>query len=188
MKAGIIPVRIEPRSGAPYLEMRQKDPVFGPVVKDRAAIATAAGLRPSELDARYLVQVVSTGVPFAIVPLRGPASLARIDPSDKLLRRLLAPLGAFHPYYLVTGGGPFEARMLFHGVEDPATGSAAGCAVAYLVACGRWPPDVTLVIRQGRFLRRPSRISAAASLADGRVHNVRVGGHVVEVLQGTLRL
>ncbi len=188
MKVGIIPVRVRRASPPAFLEMRQKDPLFGPRLEDRGALATTLGIRPSELDPRYAPQVVSTGVPFLIVPLRGSPTLARVRPDEKLLRRLLGPHGAFQPYFLVTGEPTVEARMLFHGVEDPATGSAAGCAAAYLVACGRWPPDATLVIRQGRLAHRPSRISVAASLDGERVHNVRVGGHVVEVLEGKLRL
>ncbi|HYM11010.1 MAG TPA: PhzF family phenazine biosynthesis protein, partial [Bryobacterales bacterium] len=96
--------------------------------------------------------------------------------------------GGHFPYYLTTGETDLEARMFGPDFDDPATGSAAGCAAAYLVRYGHRPPGRAFLIRQGRSLRRPSRIYAAASLANGRVHNVRVGGCVVEALRGSLRM
>ncbi len=187
MKVGVIPVRVDRRRRPLYLEMRQRNPVFGEIFRDAARLADAIGLRPADLDRRYRPQVVSTGLPFLIIPLSRSTALARLD-VGKNFWPALARLGGHLPYFLVTGEPAIEARMFDAVSEDPATGSAAGCAAAYLVACGRCAPDVTFVIQQGRFVARPSRIFAAASLRDGRVGNVRVGGHVVEVLKGTLRL
>jgi trans-2,3-dihydro-3-hydroxyanthranilate isomerase len=182
MTAGVIPVKIR---GA-YLEMRQNDPEFLATV-DRGRLAAALRLRAGDLDARYPPQVVSTGMPFLIVPLRTTASLEKLAPDYPRLRALLGKLGVRYGYYLVTGGEPLEARMFMETFEDPATGSAAGCAAAYLVRYGRQAPDRKFLIRQGRFAQRPSRIFAAASLRGERVTDVRVGGHVVEVLRGRLQ-
>ncbi len=77
-----------------------------------------------------------------------------------------------------------HARMLFYGGEDPATGSAAGCATAWMVAHGVAKPDERVLIEQGIEMLRPSRIFVRASRLDNRVVNVRVGGNVVEVLRG----
>jgi trans-2,3-dihydro-3-hydroxyanthranilate isomerase len=188
MKAGIIPVTVARKAGAMYLEMRQNDPLFGARLTDARRLAEALGIRVSELDSRYPPQAVSTGLPFLILPLRHAESLARLAPNPRLLQPLLRKVGAHFPYYLVTGEEEIEARMFDATFEDPATGSAAGCATAYLVLYGHRRPDTSVTIRQGRFVARPSLIFAAASLTDGRAHNVRVGGHVVEVLQGRLRL
>lgn len=187
MKVGVISVSVDWRREGTYLEMRQKDPLFG-AQPDPGRLAEALGLRRAELDPRYQPQVVSTGVPFLIVPLERGESLGRLEPSAKLLRPLLDAAGAHFPYYLVTGETELEARMFDSTFEDPATGSAAGCAAAYLVRYGHCPPEAQFVIRQGRFAGRDSRIFAAASRTDGQVHNVRVGGYVVEVLRGRLRL
>lgn len=187
MKVGVIPVSVRREGAQTYLEMQQKDPVFGSRA-DPARLAEAIGLGVSDFDSRYAPQVVSTGVPFLIVPLARRAALERLAANWKLLMPLLAELGGHFPYYLTTGEGDLEARMFGPDFDDPATGSAAGCAAAYLVFYGHRPPDRTFLIRQGRLLRRPSRIYAAASLDGGRVHNVRVGGYVVEVLRGRLRL
>jgi trans-2,3-dihydro-3-hydroxyanthranilate isomerase len=77
-----------------------------------------------------------------------------------------------------------HARMMFYNGEDPATGSAAGCAAAWMVAHGVAQPEERVLIEQGVEINRPSRIFVRASRQDDRVVNVRVGGNVVEVLRG----
>ena len=79
-----------------------------------------------------------------------------------------------------------HARMLFYNGEDPATGSASGCAAAWMVAHNIAQPDERVIIEQGVEMKRPSRIFVRASRSDDRVVNVRVGGNVVEVLRGEL--
>ena len=79
-----------------------------------------------------------------------------------------------------------HARMLFYNGEDPATGSASGCAAAWMVQHGVAQPDERVMIEQGVEMKRPSRIFVRASRPNDRVVNVRVGGNVVEVLRGEL--
>jgi trans-2,3-dihydro-3-hydroxyanthranilate isomerase len=74
--------------------------------------------------------------------------------------------------------------MMFNNGEDPATGSAAGCAAAWMVAHGVAQPEERVLIEQGLEMKRPSRIFVRAARQDDRVVNVRVGGNVVEVLRG----
>jgi trans-2,3-dihydro-3-hydroxyanthranilate isomerase len=74
--------------------------------------------------------------------------------------------------------------MMSYNGEDPATGSAAGCAAAWMVAHGVAQPEERVLIEQGVEMNRPSRIFVRASRQDDRVVNVRVGGNVVEVLRG----
>ncbi len=81
-----------------------------------------------------------------------------------------------------------HARMMFYNGEDPATGSAAGCAAAWMVAHGVARPDERVLIEQGIEMQRPSHIFVRASRRDNRVVNVRVGGNAVQVLRGELSL
>src|SRR5438270_5207778 len=76
-----------------------------------------------------------------------------------------------------------HARMLFYGTEDPATGSAAGCAAAWMVAHGVAQPEERVLIEQGIEMKRPSQIFVRASKDGNRVVNVRVGGNAVEVMR-----
>jgi len=79
-----------------------------------------------------------------------------------------------------------HARMMFYNGEDPATGSAAGCTAAWMVAHGVAQPEERVLIEQGIEMKRPSRIFVRASRQDDRVVNVRVGGNVVEVMRGEI--
>jgi trans-2,3-dihydro-3-hydroxyanthranilate isomerase len=78
--------------------------------------------------------------------------------------------------------------MLFYGGEDPATGSAAGCAVSWMVRHGVAKSDEQILIYQGVEARRPSEIFVRATRDGEKVTNVRVGGYAVEVLRGTVSL
>ena len=81
-----------------------------------------------------------------------------------------------------------HARMLFYNGEDPATGSAAGCSAAWMVAHGAAQPEQRVLIEQGLEIERPSRIFVRASRRDNRIVNVRVGGNAVEVIRGEVFL
>jgi len=189
LNAGRVPVRFEDSPGQPVFgEMTQVDPKFG-LIHDRETVVRATSLRDGDIDPSLPIQTISTGLPFTIVPLRG------LD----VIRRLQVDLVRAGEYLKQTGGGQFfyfvaretvdraarlHARMLFYGGEDPATGSAAGCATAWMVAHGVAQPDERVLIEQGIEMLRPSRIFVRASRVDNRVVNVRVGGNVVEVLRG----
>jgi trans-2,3-dihydro-3-hydroxyanthranilate isomerase len=81
-----------------------------------------------------------------------------------------------------------HARMMFYSGEDPATGSAAGCTAAWMVAHGVAEPDRRVLIEQGVEMQRPSRIVVRASRRDNRIVNVRVGGNAIEVIRGEIFL
>jgi trans-2,3-dihydro-3-hydroxyanthranilate isomerase len=81
-----------------------------------------------------------------------------------------------------------RARMFFYGGEDPATGSAAGCAAAWMAKYGIAKSDERILIRQGVEAGRPSEIFVSAKCEGDRVTNVRVGGYAVELLRGTVTL
>jgi trans-2,3-dihydro-3-hydroxyanthranilate isomerase len=78
--------------------------------------------------------------------------------------------------------------MQFTGGEDPATGSAAGCAISYLVARGAAPSGQSIHLRQGVEIGRPSDLHLAATLLGAKVTDVRVGGSTVPVAKGRLFL
>src|SRR5579872_3538205 len=70
LRVGKIPVAFtDSASGPAFGEMTQRDPVFGQV-HDRATVARAIGLAPEDLDDSLPVQTVSTGMAFAIVPVK----------------------------------------------------------------------------------------------------------------------
>ena len=83
-------------------------------------------------------------------------------------------------------GTRYRARMQFYGGEDPATGSAAGCAISYLVAHGAVASDARIQVRQGIEIGRTSDLFLAAKKENAKVRDVRVAGSTVLVAKGRL--
>lgn len=78
--------------------------------------------------------------------------------------------------------------MQFYGGEDPATGSAAGPAIGYLVARGAVASSERVLLRQGVEMGRPSDLFLSARKDSARVTDVRVAGSTVSVASGLLFL
>jgi trans-2,3-dihydro-3-hydroxyanthranilate isomerase len=78
--------------------------------------------------------------------------------------------------------------MQFNGGEDPATGSAAGCAISYLVVRGVVPSGERIHLRQGVEMGRPSDLFLRATKQDARITQVRVAGSTVPVAKGCIVL
>ena len=57
-----------------------------------------------------------------------------------------------------------------------------------MVLHGVTKPDELVLIRQGIEAHRPSELFVRASETADRVHNVRVAGYSVKVMEGTLLL
>lgn len=203
LKAGKIPVEFSFREGRLFGEMTQPEPVFGNVLKAED-VAPVAGLEVGDLETRLPIQTVSTGLAFAIVPLKSVEALGRVHLDWKRAEEYLVRTDAKFLYFITPGGvaednvPKMRARMIFDNGEDPATGSAAGCCAAWMVRHGVAQPDQTVVIEQGVEMKRRSLMHVRAGQAsqDAKmkstegysVVNVRVGGNVVEVMQGEVFL
>jgi trans-2,3-dihydro-3-hydroxyanthranilate isomerase len=183
-------VSFEETPGQPIFgEMRQNDPVFGQI-HDVKKIAEVTGIPLTDIDSHLPVQTVSTGVPFTILPLRGLQQIRRLEINQSRSSEYLSASGAKFFFCVsretLDPTARLHARMLFYNGEDPATGSASGCAAAWMVQHGVAKPDERVLIEQGIEMKRPSKIFVRASRSNDRVVNVRVGGNVVEVLRGEL--
>jgi trans-2,3-dihydro-3-hydroxyanthranilate isomerase len=183
LNVGPVPVRF---SGAGlHGQMTQRDPEFG-VELDRAAVAQLIGLSADDLDPALTPQVVSTGTAFAIVALRSTKALSRLRVDQEAATPWLRARGARWFYVLApdSSESAWRARMQFYGGEDPATGSAAGCAISYLVAHNAVASDTQIHVRQGVEIGRPSDLFLSAKLISAKVTDVHVGGSTVSVAMG----
>jgi trans-2,3-dihydro-3-hydroxyanthranilate isomerase len=174
-----------------FAEMTQRDPEFGATL-DPADVARLCGLSPDDLHESAQPQVVSTGNPFVIVVLRSVEALGRLRVLQDEATAWLRAHGA-HWFYILApadqnGTRCFRARMQFNGGEDPATGSAAGCAVSYLVKHGLARSGVQFLIKQGVEMGRPSEIFVQATASEAGVTEIRVAGSTVLVAKGQLFL
>jgi len=192
LNVGRVPVDFDDSPGAPaFGEMTQMDPTFG-MQHDRDAVARATGLRPRDFDDSLPIETVSTGVAFTVTPLKSLAVMQNLQVDlNRAAEYLGKSQGKF--FYFVTRetidrDARLHARMLFYNGEDPATGSAAGCTSAWMVAHGLAKADERVLIEQGVEMKRPSRIFVRASRSDNRVVNVRVGGNSVEIMRAEVFL
>jgi trans-2,3-dihydro-3-hydroxyanthranilate isomerase len=190
LNVGKVPVHFEDMTGKPVFgEMTQVDPTFG-AVHDREAVASATGLRVQDFDDSLPIQTVSTGVAFTVAPVKSLAAMKSLQVNVAAAAEYLAKSAGKFFYFVsretLDPQARLHARMLFYNGEDPATGSAAGCTAAWMVAHGVAKPDERVLIEQGLEMKRPSRIFVRASRSDNRVVNVRVGGNAVEIMRGEL--
>jgi len=193
LRVGPIPVTFAAQSDGPgvFGTMRQNDPVFGSI-HSPAAVAAALGLTPADLDPDLPIQTVSTGMAFCIVPLRSLTVAARLAIPQPLAQAYLAQTDAkfFHCITRAasSSAADWHARMQFYNGEDPATGSASGCTVSYLVRHSLAASGQPIVLEQGIEMLRPSRICVQASLENDRVTRVLVGGRTILIASGRLFL
>jgi trans-2,3-dihydro-3-hydroxyanthranilate isomerase len=193
LNAGTIPVRFadDDTSGLAFGEMTQKNPEFG-AVHDVESVARLTGLSVADFDSSVPIQTVSTGVPFTICAVRSLKTLQNLGLDFKRAAEYLARSGGKFFYFVcretVDPKARLHARMIFYGGDDPATGSAAGCCSAWMVAQGVAASDEQVLIEQGLEVHRPSSIFVRASKQDNQVVNVRVGGNCVEVLRGEVTI
>ena len=191
LNVGRIPVRFSTHDGLPFGVMTQRDPEFGQK-HAREDVARAAGLAVDDIAADLPIQTVSTGNAFAIVPLKSLAVLNQLSPAWANMKTYLEKSDAKFFYFVsretLNPEAKLQARMIFYNGEDPATGSAAGPCAAWAVQYGVVPPDQQVLLEQGVEMKRRSRIFFSAGRNGGRIVNVRVGGHAVEVVRGEVFL
>ncbi|HWO28711.1 MAG TPA: PhzF family phenazine biosynthesis protein [Candidatus Acidoferrum sp.] len=188
LNVGKVPVHFEDHAAeAAFGEMTQIDPAFG-AQHDREAVARSTGLRIEDFDDSLPIETVSTGVPFTVTPLKSLTVIQNLHIDSQRAADYLEKTGGKFFYFVtretVARDARLHARMLFYNGEDPATGSAAGCSAAWMVAHGVAAVDERVMIEQGVEMKRPSRIFVRSSQRDNRIVNVRVGGHAVEIMRG----
>ncbi|MBD3560892.1 PhzF family phenazine biosynthesis protein, partial [Planktothrix sp. FACHB-1355] len=140
LKIGQIPVTVHYAGEVvEWLWMRQKTPTFGQGLSPNK-IAPVLNLDVEEIDTRFPIEEVSTGVPFIIVPLKNLAAVKRIKVNQDKYFELISNTQAkailvFCPE-TYSSENHLNVRMFADAMgvpEDPATGSANGCLAGYLV-------------------------------------------------------
>jgi trans-2,3-dihydro-3-hydroxyanthranilate isomerase len=184
--AGILPVEFTFHDGRPKLvTMTQKPAKFVRAGMNRAALAAALGLKPSDFASDLPLEFVSTGISNMIVPVKNRSTLAKIHMNMRALAQLISR-HATMAYCFTPGarGKAFARGMLPWGLlEDAATGSAGGSLGAYLVKHGRLGAGETLRITQGVEMGRPSEIHVEVGAERGRLVP-KVSGSAVRIFEG----
>jgi len=191
LKVGLIPVTFEGGDDG-ILWMKQNEPTFGEVIEPQP-ISEVLGIDESDIEERFPIQEVSTGLPFIIVPLKTLDAVKRAKMGrEKYLRfiedRKAKAVLVFCPE-TYSQENNLNDRMFFdcYGIrEDPATGSANGCLAAYLAKYRCFGSNqIDARVEQGYEIGRPSLLYLRAEEKAGKI-DVSVGGKVVMVAKGEL--
>lgn len=194
LQVGPLPVEIyAPNGQVSRIVMTQKKPAFLQTL-DPEEVLPAFGLSVRDWWSDGPVQVVSTGTPQLMIPVRDHAALRRARVDVERYTALREREGFFSPHLFCLGGetalGNTFARHF--GVppdspEDPFTGSASGGMGAYLWRHGL-VDSPTFVAEQGHWMGRPGVGIVEVIGTPEDIETVKVGGGAVAVLRGELAI
>lgn len=194
LNIGVLPVDIA-LDGARNVRvtMTQAPPEFGRRL-DRSMFAQALGIRVADMLQEVPVQVVSTGTPQAMVPVRSLDVLRRLKVDFQHLSDL-EQIGHFfssHVFTLETlePGRRAHARHFLASagvLEDPVTGSATGGMAAYLWKYGL-VREKQYAVEQGHLIGRPGVVDVEVDpdASGEEPAAIRIAGTAVTVLRGTI--
>lgn len=197
---GVFPLELYVLKGEiDRIVMSQPSPQFLGLVEDLGDIfdiARALGISKSVItDSKFPIEVVSTGLPVVIVPVRTLTAVKSICADHAAVTELCGRFGAngimAYSTMTVEDWSTVHTRMFAAPIgigEDPATGSASGAIGAYLVKNGvvEVAPTTEIIAEQGYEIDRPSRILIQVFSDDDMIKAVKVGGQVVMVAEGKM--
>jgi trans-2,3-dihydro-3-hydroxyanthranilate isomerase len=195
---GPVTVTVESTGGQPdFVWMAHRAAEFGARRRDRGRIAKALGIAAADIRDDLPIQIVSTGFPFMLIPVRTLDALAKCAPNAAALAALFKPGEPVLAVYMFVANesGEFAPRSRMFaphvGVpEDPATGSASAPFGAYASKYGLIDPAPTasFLVRQGVEMGRPSEIRVEVARRDRGAFAIRIGGRCAIVGEGTMFL
>jgi len=194
--AGILPFSIESTVDGPRrVWMTQKRPMFARE-GDIKEVASALGVGVESLfHDEFPISRASTGLPCMIVPVRSIDVIRKMEPKRDELTMLARELDVagfeVFTWGVLDGDSTVHARFFvpLPGMhEDPASGLPAGALGAYLVEndfIAREKFD-KIVVEQGHWMGRPSKIYVRIEKKGSAIYKVEVGGSARVSLRGKL--
>jgi trans-2,3-dihydro-3-hydroxyanthranilate isomerase len=194
LKVGRIPVSSENDN----LWLETGNPTFREVFN--AEIATLLNIKTADIDETLPIQLVSTGLPYLIIPVKSLRAVQEIHLADTAVKEWLVENklyktnssdGLTVAFFVFTDEthanvNHLHARMFCLEndkiVEDAATGSANSCLLAYLLKYEL--PVIHKFVEQGYEMKRPSLINIRGELNEEGKYKLQVGGKVQLVAKG----
>jgi predicted PhzF superfamily epimerase YddE/YHI9 len=166
--------------------MNQGTAVFGRELNqtEAASIMDCLNLHVEDLYPGFFPTVVSTGLPYLLIPLHKNAFNSKIKVPD--MEERIQPFGAKFIGILDIPTLSIRTGDNMGAVEDIATGSLAGPAGAFLVKFGFQNPNSVFQLNQGGNLGRPSQLYVEVKKEDDELTDVFVGGSVCKISQSVL--
>lgn len=192
LNGGLIPVTFEKTALGIYGEMVQPELILAES-HPLAAIAPLLGLPESDFDANYPIRNISTGRPNLLVMLTSLSAVKRAQVDWPATQRYFASGDQQRGFYLITRetsrtSSRLHARKPTRNRDDPVTGSAAGCAAAYMVDYELAKSAERVIIEQGSEVNRPGELYVSAVRSGSVITQVHVGGYAVRVFEGRASL
>lgn len=152
------------------------------------AAAAALGLTAADVATKHHAPVDAHvgGQRFILTELTGVEALGRIDKKQSKRHN-----GQFVFAYARAPAGDtvdIRCRSTCEGHEDSGTGSANCSLMGLLASMEPGAGTLKKTIGQGEEVCRPSVLHGEADYSGGKVTEIRIGGHVVEVMRGELLL
>ena len=194
--AGILPFSVE-KVGEELrrIWMTQKRPMFSRE-GDIKEVASSLGVGAESLfHEQFPLNRASTGIPFLLVPVRSMEIISKLDPKRDEVMALCRELDVagieVYTWSVLDPESTVHARCFLpsRGIsEDPASGLASGALGAYFVENefidrGRFE---NIVVEQGHWIGRPSKIYVKVEKHGSTIRKVEVGGSARVSLRGRL--
>ncbi|MFT4663250.1 MAG: trans-2,3-dihydro-3-hydroxyanthranilate isomerase [Polaribacter sp.] len=178
--------------------MQQVQPTFRATFT-KSEIFKGLGIAEDSIKDSQVIQEITTGLPYLIIPLKDLKSMEALKPSPPLFESFLIKNKLhksnsadelstslfFYTSETHEDGNDFNTRMFVLEndkiVEDAATGSANGCFLAYLLKHKN--KTIKANVEQGFQMGRPSYLFLDGKESDG-VYEIGVGGYSKEVAKG----
>jgi trans-2,3-dihydro-3-hydroxyanthranilate isomerase len=189
-KVGVIPVEFK----GDVVWMKQNKPEFLKQYTDKKMIADLVGLLPEDIADALPMEEVSTGNKILILPLKSLSSIQKAYGNADKLGRFYKETGCLAPYLFTKETIEKESRI--HSrffaphagiLEDPATGSAAGPLVGYLLKYGIFGNEFEMINEQGYEMKRPSKIFMRGTIANDE-YGIYIGGCCAYVGKGEFNI
>ena len=193
LQVGPIPIELYASDAGVRVVMSQKKPKFLATFAPEE-VMPHFGLETADCLPDAPLQIVSTGTPQLMIPVRDLEALRRARLNTATYPAFRHSAGFFSPHLFclqgVTDQGDTFARHF--GVppdtmEDPFTGSATGGMGAYL-----WHHHLidkpTFTAEQGHWLNRPGQAQVEVVGPPDTIETVKVGGTAVTVMRGELTI
>jgi PhzF family phenazine biosynthesis protein len=152
-------------------------------------VELAAG---EEKSVQLIPEIISTGLPDILLPVRDERGLAAITPDYGALSRLSEKYEAVgvHAFTVNAEDGAVHCRNFapLYGIdEEAATGTSNGALTYYLYKNGLLRAGTENLFIQGEAMGRPSKIMSRLTAEAGRV-KIQVGGGAVILAHGVINL
>jgi trans-2,3-dihydro-3-hydroxyanthranilate isomerase len=189
MRVGVIPVRKE----RGIIWMNQNRPEFFAQHADRKRVAALFDLSEADIVDELPVEEVSTGNRILIVPVKTLDAVQRAQGNvTKMKDFFKADLIGPYLFSLQTTEPGIQVHTRFFAphlgiLEDPATGSAAGPLVGYLLKHKVFGDRLEVVNEQGVEMGRRSIIMMRGG-RQGKNYTVEIGGKCAYVGQGEFEI